>query len=280
MILPVYRFFCDLAKQRRQFSQCEKLTQFPFCPERVLERRSGAFPDLILRAVRCEKQVYSGEFIEIKDSRSLKIASFNSSIPAGQKSVLDITNEGTDLWNTIDGEIKITDQTASRDVYYLVRGRNMREGIQKICLVHGSFFETVPVIQNIEAAFSRVFDDAVKNTGVELPADAKEKLLKSFSRQKVFNKTRSVENASVHLRFRLMAEACTESNLFNRRQYPRIADNSLNLLTPLHGHAESEQAIQAHITAALSADIASKCNVFKIKHPFNGYFLCFQIGLA
>ncbi len=95
----IFHFFNDIALKHEHFISLEKLKDFPF-DARLLhvdtaaaDTESGQFPDRILRI---DPDGRGGELIEFKDSRSYSIASFNSTIPAGQKDLRDLfADQGT-----------------------------------------------------------------------------------------------------------------------------------------------------------------------------------------
>ena len=60
-----------------------------------------------------------------------------------------------------------------RDVYYLVRGRKGK--YQKICLVHGSFFETIGVNELIRRSFAQVLEE--KFSSSDISSEDKQRLL-------------------------------------------------------------------------------------------------------
>jgi hypothetical protein len=160
-----------------------------------------------------------------------------------------------------------------RDVYYLVRGK--KKGNQKVCLVHGSFFETIPAKQLIGEAFSKVLDEA---GGTEIDESTKDKLKEIFSRQDSFSSVRNIDKASVNIRFRVMTEVKPEGNILNSTQYPEISDNTLNLLCPFYSEDE-KQKLLSNIELAIGKEKLKEIKIFPIKHPLNGWFLVFQTNL-
>ena len=56
-----------------------------------------------------------------------------------------------------------------REVYYLLRGKEKKTGNTKICLVHGSFFETISVQELIKGSFDQVIADGLDD--VDGPVD-------------------------------------------------------------------------------------------------------------
>ena len=271
----ICRFFADLAAKRDRFLDCVKLESFPFEESFISVKNSGVFPDLILRAMRSDDGVFcGGELIEIKDSKSgYLVASFNSTLPSGKKR---IRNLPSGLARRMVAAGDPGDSLPERDVYYLLRGK--RKGKIKVCLVHGSFFETVNIEENIRRSFGQAIDEAARENEWDFSPELREKLLAVIARQKYFNSVRKVGDASVNLRFRLMADANPTGNLLNPTKYPQIGDDTINLLLPLHQPTDEADIARAAEQVFESVGFA-RFSKIKIKHPFNGWFLCFQTPL-
>ncbi|MBI2331231.1 MAG: hypothetical protein HYU84_03550 [Chloroflexi bacterium] len=161
-----------------------------------------------------------------------------------------------------------------RDVYYLIRGRN--KGHQKICLVHGSFFETIPAENLVGETFSQVVDEELNDP--EINEDVKGKLKKALSRQDIFGRVRSVEKASVSMRFRVLVEVKPQANILGPNQYPEILDDTLNFACPFYTEEEKEKLI-SNVKSVMGVVQMKKLKIIEIKHPLNGWFLVFQTGL-
>ena len=129
-------------KERNSLSENE-LESFSF-DERMLSCvNKGRFPDLAIKLNSGDEQFTGGELIELKDSKKgYSVASFNSTIPTGEKDVKKLT-EGQE--NTIRTQMEEAGNNILslpiRQVFYLIRGRK-RSNV-KVCLTHGKFFETV-----------------------------------------------------------------------------------------------------------------------------------------
>lgn len=154
-----------------------------------------------------------------------------------------------------------------RQVYYLIRGRRVNTGV-KICLVHGSFFETVPASKLI----GKSFQQALKSINMKLP----DRLISAFSRQDLYSRARKVDKASVSLRFRVMTEARPEANILSN--YPDVKDNTLNLVLSLRDESVNEQIAES--AAAIAGINAPNLRYFRIKHAFNGPFLVLSVPIA
>jgi len=138
----IFHFWKHLVRNKSSFAKVSALDEFRYDDKMLSCKNDGVFPDLALKLNRDHSVFTGGELIELKDSKTYSVSSFNSTIPTGKKSIrkiipsehsttfLQMKNSGDDVFSLEE-----------RDVYYLVRGQ--KEKAQKICLVHGSFFETI-----------------------------------------------------------------------------------------------------------------------------------------
>ena len=277
MTYSIYHLFQSLVKNKEKFLRVKKLENFPF-NERLLScRNKGVFPDMAIRLNK-DKSIFSGgELIELKDSDSYTVSSFNSTIPSRSKEIAKIiTGENSTVRQQMEKVGNDIYSLPVRDVFYLVRGR--KQGKTKVCLVYGSFFETIKIGELISQAFSQVVEERLKESGEEISQELKDKLLSIFSQQENFSKVRDVEKASVKLRFRIMTEVKAEGNILDSKKYPEIKDNTLNFLLPCHSD-ENEKDTLRKAELVFDKSGLKQFNIFKIKHHFNGYFLVFQVPL-
>ena len=243
----------------------------------------GKFPDLAIKLNNDDAHFTGGELIELKDSKkSYSVASFNSTIPTGEKDIRKLTEGKT---NTIRTQMEEAGNhilsLPIRQVFYLVRGR--RRSNVKICLTHGKFFETVPVSTLISESFGQALEERLEELGESLSPSLKHKLLDLFSEQQAFSRTRNVDDASVRLRFRIMTEVKDGANILNPNQYPQIDDNTLNFAVPCHGETEQDQQHHGMKIAFQEMEcgkLFSQIEVFSLQHHFNGKFLIFQTNLS
>jgi hypothetical protein len=272
----IYHFFKSLVEKKSYFFKAKKLDGFPFDEQLLSCRNEGIFPDMAIRLNKDKSIFTGGELIELKDSDSYTVSSFNSTIPSRSKEISKIiTSEGSIIRQQMLSAGDDIDSLPIRDVYYLIRGRK-KENI-KVCLVYGSFFETIGIEDLISQSFLQVLEERLKSRGENFDEDVKRKLLTILSEQESFSKVRNIDKASVKLRFRIMTEVKAEGNILNPKKYPEIKDDTLNLVLPCHNdgeQAELKNKLQLAFGGSLNA-----FNVFKIKHHFNGYFLVFQTGL-
>lgn len=273
----IYHFFKNIVEQKEHFFKVKTLQKFPYSARLLSCKNEGKFPDMAIR-INKDKEIFTGgELIELKDSVTYSVSSFNSTIPSGKKDIRKIvTGENSSIKQQMEAAGNDIFSLPVRDVFYLVRGK--KKGNVKVCLVHGSFFETIGIDMLINKAFSQVLEERLKETGEDISDELKAKLLSIFSEQGNFSKVRDVEKASVKLRFRIMTEVKAEGNILNPKKYPDIKDNMLNFALPCHNEAEeAEHVRRMHIVFGDTS--MNALNKLKVKHHFNGYFLVFQTSL-
>ena len=283
MPYSIYHFFADLCQKKREFLLEKKLESFPFDEQMLSCVGDGKFPDLAIKLNNDDAHFTGGELIELKDSKKgYSVASFNSTIPTGEKDIRKLTEGKT---NTIRTQMEEAGNNILslpiRQVFYLVRGK--RRSNVKICLTHGKFFETVPVSTLISESFGQALEERLEELGESLSPSLKHKLLDLFSEQQTFSRTRNVDDASVRLRFRIMTEVKAGANILNPNQYDQIGDNTLNFAVPCHSDTEQNQQ-QNKMRYAFEEmryhHLFSQVEVFSLQHHFNGKFLIFQTDLS
>ena len=268
----IFHFWKHIIRNRIPLSKVGNLDQFRYDAKMLSCENKGVFPDLAIRLNLDRSLFTGGELIELKDSKSYVVSSFNSTIPTGKKNIhkiipsehsttfVQMTNAGDDVFSLEE-----------REVYYLVRGRKGKA--QKICLIHGGFFETLSTDEPIRQSFGQVLDE--KLAGSSVSDEVKEQLSAIFSEQEDFSRVRNVGKASVKLRFRILTEVKPEGNILNPKQYPEIVDDSLNFIVPFHSE-EEKAAVLEKMEFVLGKTGAKKFKVFSLKHPLNGWFVVFQ----
>ncbi len=277
MTYSIYHFFQSLVNNKKNFLKLKKLEEFPFNKRLLSCRNKGIFPDMAIRLNKDKGMFSGGELIELKDSNSYTVSSFNSTIPSRRKEISKIiTGENSTMKQQMGKAGNNIYSLPIRDVFYLVRGR--KQGKTKVCLVCGSFFETIKTGELISQAFSQVMEELLKENGEEISQELKDKLLSVFSQQESFSKVRNVEKASVKLRFRIMTEVKAEGNILNSKKYPEIRDNTLNLILPCDDDKEWKNTLKK-AKLVFNKSGLKQFDIFKIKHHFNGYFFVFQMPL-
>jgi hypothetical protein len=275
----IYHFFKDLVLKKDLFKQIAQLEDFPFDIQLLSCQNAGQFPDLAIRLCTPNDLFTGGELIELKDSDSYTVSSFNSTIPTGKKAIEKvIKSENSVIKQQMEQVGDAIFSLEEREVYYLIRGKQKKKVAQKIALIHGSFFETIQSNELIRQSFSQVLHERLLESGLSMTPEIKELLTTMFSEQANFSKVRTVHKASVKLRFRIMTEVKAEGNILNDKKYPEILDNTLNLVLPYHQETDRTNALR-RMAAVFTESELSEFEEIKLKHHFNGYFTVFQAKL-
>ncbi len=281
MAYSIYHFFADLCKKNSEFLSQDKLESFPFNKQMLSCINKGKFPDLAIKLNRDDPQFTGGELIELKDSKTYAVASFNSTIPTGEKDIKKLTEGRANIIRTQMQEAgNDIFSLPIRQVFYLIRGR--KQPNVKVCLTRGKFFETIPVSTLISESFAQALEERLNELGESLSVSLRQKLLGLFSEQQTFSRTRNVDDASVRLRFRIMTEVKAGANIFNPNQYPQIQDNTLNFVVTCHSDPEQNQQknkMKIAFGDMKCARLFSQMQIFVLQHHFNGNFLVFQMNL-
>lgn len=270
----IFHFFKSISDQSSVLKSIDKLEDFPFPAEMISCANKGQFPDLALKLNKDSSIFPGGELIELKDSDSYSVSSFNSTIPTGKKNISQIiSGETSKIKKQMEEAGDDINSLPIREVYYLIRGK--KNDNVKTVLVHGSFFETVTYNDLIGKSFGQVFEEMLEQSGLKVSDEIKALLSQVKSEQDNFSKVRDVEKSSVKLRFRIMTEVKAEGNILNDVKYPQILDNTFNLLIPQHSETELAE-IERKFNIVFDKKDRTSISSFDIKHHFNGYFRVFQ----
>jgi len=279
----IYHLFASLFRDRSRFLTSRKLEEFPF-PKRMLSCDNvGAFPDLAIRVNRDRRVFTGGELLELKDSKSMNVSSFNSTIPTGFKKIETLLEEQPGIQIQMENVGDFIHALPVRDVFYLVRGKKSSKKdpaeVVKVCLVHGKFFETVDPRDLIRKAFSQIVEERFGTSGTAIPTTAKDEFLSAFDDHHSFAQTRHVEKASVNVRFRIMTEVNSAGNIL---KYKDISDNTLSFLAPFYTEDEKTFLRMRMKTAFTESSLTQQyatLRQFEIRHINNGPFWVFQSDL-
>lgn len=288
----VFHFFARLMERRGYFVQDNKLEDFAFPRGMIAAESRSGFPDFVLKT-NAVGQLTGGEFIELKDTKSYQIASFNSTLPSATKPVSSLTQT---IQNRLLESGEDLESVPHRDVYYLIRGirRTMSSPLAKTVLVSGAFFETVSTDDVLTDAFAQV---AAASTSGDI--DVSEVTRHFDIQQANFAGTRRVEGSSITVRFRVMAEVDSRANLLSDARYPMIEANTLTMLVhepqltnPLltrrfYAWDQTDQAIKrcdayTHLGEALDeidTTLKAVIRVSVLRHPMNGPFFMAQASI-
>lgn len=189
------------------------------------EKESGVFPDFVF-GFEGEGGVGDGALLELKDSKDVSIASFNSTLPISRKalSVLSpMVRNAVNTWDTV--QVAKEGYPDERDCYYLIRTSCKDASKVRISLVQGTFFETLPTKDLLKALWENLLPNDVTEEERKTVID----ILARIDRENI-SSTQHIPHASIKPRLRLMSEIEAEGN---PHTYPEIAPRTLNLITKL-----------------------------------------------
>ena len=278
--------------RRGYFVQENNLEDFAYPKEMIAARSKSGFPDFVLK-ISGDSRYSGGEFVELKDTKSHSIASFNSTIPSAKKRIDNLPKNIQKILIE-SGEIKETMQ--ERDVYYLIRGvkQSVSYPLSKTILVSGAFFETMPVNEVLINAFNQVALDSVSDESILAS------LSENFSvQQSKFAETRTIKKSAISVRFRVMAEADPRANLLNENRYPMIGNNTLTFLHHEKPKKINQQSLIMHEWESaplqvkrctgyrqlnnaygdIDASLKSNTRVSIMNHPLNEPFFIAQASI-
>lgn len=218
---PITELFGRLAEETRNFVGFDgNIEDYGFDDSLVAYRSKRSFPDMILR---------EGAMIEVKDSKSSTVTSFNSTYPSGAKSVVDIEETSGRTKRSMRESLEDAEDSPSfdkkRDVYYLVRTN--RNDDPTVSFVHGSYFgdsESSAIAETLGDVLNEIRDDADEDRYDELLKliDDEEYVRNHFSR------TRKT-STGVKIRYRIMYEV---DNDLNPNRHSAVPSGALSLIVP------------------------------------------------
>jgi len=254
----------------------ESALKFAGIQKTLLYSQSAQFPDFIFKSRRHENRLTCGSLLELKDSKSGAVSSFNSTLPTKSKSLEEVdTVNGMPLVSKIasikDGRLaKVGNyRTYQRKSFYLIR--TYRDDYRvRVSLVDGSFFETIPKDHLIYQMFLKILHDHINKKDIKVSTEKLtefQELLSQVTDQTIIESYQNIEKASVRPRLRIMAEVHSEGNPHSS-VYHQICAGSFNLI--IHG---------ALFTKELEEKLCSevpKVEQLVIKHKRNGEHIVFQ----
>lgn len=247
------------------------------------KKNSGTFPDFVL-SYQNSNIPYNGALLELKDSKGSSIASFNSTLPSARKflsTMNPMVSEAVKRWDYPSSEHP--EYPFERDCFYLIRTQNSSQSQVRISLIHGSFFETIPV----EQLLTSVWKDMLQGIASEQEIQQVSDVLARIARADI-SSTRHIPGASVKPRLRLMSEIETEGN---PHTYEEILPRTFNLILKPNVDTASEFPDVLNAWARneslnviwsnqsefwVSKERGSAFRVIPLKHKRNGLFMVVQ----
>ena len=169
-------------------------------------------------------------------------------------------------------------------MYYLIRGRVPKAKpfpVSKVCLVHGSFFETISASELIVRAFQQIL-------GEFSTLNLDHAVLTRNPAQKDFAKSRTLDSSAVKIRFRVMTEVDGKASVLKQNSFPLIRDNTLSLFVPSGSHEDTKPSdelvapdqldtaispmvlLRQAATTCLTPNVLDDVSVGTIRHPVDG----------
>ncbi len=277
------RKLCDYVR-----GLARRIAQAGESEEQVLEqwygaawrKNSGSFPDFVLASESVASTTKSGAMIELKDTKERAIASFNSTLPARFKRISELSRGVRQAvqWYEARSGFRGKDE---RECYYLVRtGRQTTDW--RISLVNGAFFETLPTSELLkELLLSLMRDTSVdEQTKIEIAREVAARGRESIAI------SRSLDNASIKPRLRIMAEVNADGN---PHTYEQIIPRTVNLFLKENPEPQTlgeacqaarlrfvEEGVDASQTGGVVYIAGIPSTVHLIKHRRNGNFVVVQ----
>ncbi|MDZ7687376.1 MAG: hypothetical protein U5J64_01415 [Halobacteriales archaeon] len=239
---PILELFARLADETREFVEFDgNIEDYAYDDKLVAHRSKRSFPDMILRY---------GAMVEVKDSKSSTVTSFNSTYPSGRKSVLDIEKTTGQKKRSIRESLKEAEDepefSEKRDVYYLVRTN--REDNPTVSFVHGGYFG-----DSESSAIAETLGDVLKEIRPDVDEDRYDDLLEIIDEEEHvrnhFSRTRKT-STGVKIRYRIMYEV---DNDLNPNEHPEVPEGALSLLVPADRFASPDA-----LDSAIDADVETK----------------------
>lgn len=186
---------------------------------------SGAFPDFVM-AWEGTGAVGDGALVELKDSRSGAIASFNSTLPSSHKKLEALTELVKDAVRRYETCLQGREGPEERECFYLVRTHRAKPQLCRLSLVQGSFFETLPTSELLTSLWEQVLEQA------KVPPKLRGAIISYLSQlgREDIAQTRQIARASIKPRLRIMSEIVREGN---PHAYPELTPRSINLILKL-----------------------------------------------
>jgi len=229
---------------------------------RKIEKRrftkSNLFPDFMFKVRERDENFDGGSILELKDSKSSSIASFNSTIPTKFKSLkeIDMINGGnlvSEIARIVDKPRNLNEYCSfNRRCFYLVRTKKGSPKV-KVSIVDGSFFRDCPKEHLFYQIFLQVLRAHVEKKKLEIPEEKLKEVkevLKCITEQTIITGSKIIEKASVKPRLRIMAEVHSEGNPHS--SHYDIPEGSFNLI--LHASSVSGD-LEARICKVLDCEI-------------------------
>ncbi len=272
----IYHFFAYLLHRRRGFHYVRKFVDYQF-DERPLSYKGNAeFPTLALR-MNPGGDPPGGELIGLKPSRSYSIPTFRSHIPAGLMSISSLRHDkANEIFKSMKAAGEEAESMPIREVYYLILGKRLC--YTKVCLVHGSFFETVKAEQVVRLALVQALSDCMDEDKRTINAELMDLLTSVMAKEVFSHQLRHVKNASVAFRLEVDTDVIKKANILDPDYFPGIRDDTISIVVPYRIDEDFRER-RRHLKSALTKEEWTAGRKMVMKHPMNGKFFVLSYAL-
>ena len=261
MLNSIHHLYADIVESKKNLTKDVKLVDFPFERSSFEYFHPNGFPNIILKQNVSDDLFQGGEVLSIVERKKYHPLKLNPPIPSSyvNPKILNIKNSSLNFL-----------RSSKRSLFYLLRGKNSANGKNKVCLISGAFFETVPAR---EVLVRTLFPDRhISFTQGEM--DLLEKL---FTKPLSFH-----PNSGLKVDLKMSVDVVPQGNILNPAKYPEIGDNTLNFVVPIDTKEDDRlhrKRMETAFHERKAWSLFSQLEVFTIKHHFNGPFLVFQTSL-
>ncbi len=271
----IYQFFTSLVDIRPSLLRDSKMVESGYGSSVSSFYSKTGFPTMALR-LKPHAYPTGGEIISIMESKTYCVPPFRSHIPTGALSIESLGHKKT---RAIARQMRSNGEDwrwlPVREVYYLIRGRRFSSTL--VCLVHGSFFETVNCEQVVRKALGRVLADYDDQEKQRFTPAALDSLARMLSQEIFSNRLRKIANTTVDFKLSIRAEVAHEVDILSPAYYPEIKDDTINLVIPYRSKDDFRVAWRYLKTALGEEWKMGKKRI--IQHPFNGKFFILSFAL-
>jgi hypothetical protein len=250
------------------------------------KKDSGIYPDFVL-GLDATATFGNGAFLELKDSETGSIASFNSTLPSRFKALKEakhLTVSAAQLYD-FPWSVEETYLSHARQVFYLVRTSKKKSNDIRISLVEGAFFETLPTHDLLVKFWEQIL------SATNLNAIEQARVTHSLSKltQEEIVKLWDIEKASVRPQLSLVADVHQDAELHHLSDIP---PRTVNLVVKQESGYDAQWFVSEFAKEGLTAQLSTQGDesivsvfssnhrfefrVFTLQHKRNGLHLVLQ----
>ncbi len=270
----IYHFFATLIEERAQLQGATQLLDYPFASAPLSYHSRCGFPSLILR-MHARAYEPGGEWVAILDSNTYNVPAFQSHIPVNAMSIDMLGHaKATSVRKSMLAAGEVPHWIRMREVYYLLRGRN--RGNTKICLVHGSFFQSMKPRAVLQEALSQALEGHLEE--LSLSQDQISLLERICAEAILTDQSWKVDRMTVEFNLGIQTPENHGLNILSSFHFRAIQDNTLNFIFPnypadFHAHRRSS------LRDALPSQAYREGKQLSITHPRKGDYFVFSYSL-